>query len=142
MNYADKSLNFSNLFLSNAHLTGGWLNHSGEAFGSVLHITAIVDTVTKLTASSELCYKCAFFTLRKTKRQTKLISGLMSACLSMSATITVPLSKMQIMQWSCKFCGISHGLVMSIFLYIYIIHILYTYNSRVSSWSYHVKLNQ
>lgn len=36
----------------------------------------------------------------------------------------------------CKYCGISHGLVTSIFLFIY------RYNGRVSSWSCHVKLNQ
>ncbi|KAG8642147.1 hypothetical protein MANES_12G062301v8 [Manihot esculenta] len=56
-----------------AGLDGDYLRRS---FGSVLDIIPPADTITKLTARSELCGKRAFFTLRKTVgTQTELIGG-------------------------------------------------------------------
>ena len=46
------------------------------SFGSVLDVIPLADSVTKLTARSELCGKRAFFTLRKTEETgTELIAG-------------------------------------------------------------------
>ncbi|XP_020518872.1 pentatricopeptide repeat-containing protein At4g16470 [Amborella trichopoda] len=56
-----------------AGLDGDYLRKS---FGSMLDIIPLADSVTKLTASCELCGKKAFFTLRKTgDTQKELIGG-------------------------------------------------------------------
>ncbi|KAI4296017.1 hypothetical protein L6164_036007 [Bauhinia variegata] len=51
-------------------------NYLRKKFGSVLDIIPLADSVTKLTASCEICGKRAFFTLRKTEEtQVELIGG-------------------------------------------------------------------
>ncbi|RDY03616.1 Thymidine kinase a [Mucuna pruriens] len=56
-----------------AGLDGDYLRRS---FESVLQIIPLANSVTKLTARCEVCGKCAFFTLRKTKqREIELIGG-------------------------------------------------------------------